>query len=472
MSSFKRTPPALKATSLEGSYTSNNTFGTEIVKKEHQAKVHVYKPSWNQTETIIRPYPSLSYENADEFESYRVDPTGSCGMGNWIRRYEAAVQVGQKNKRTFLLAEPGTGTNISKLPLNVLHERIKALSAYDDHAKFLRLFTGDATSAAALTLPKYMYLIQGLLLVHKSKPKYGINERGYPELTPGAGNAPSCIFQLSSSVGKKLTDMLNEENPEYTDPYDFESRFKYGNPLDLNHGRFFVFREEGSVIHNSFLARPKQGKAPAGAFRGNQQQQRGGKSFKGYDVEIVDYPLHDGYTPQMNDPKTVQDVKNHWVYWEDVLWFPTAVEQARELNEVFDPEVIVLGFQGSDPDWITEETWKRYRGSVTVPVEASVERDEEVPSYGKMSPEARKKYLMDDPFGNPVSERKVPPSRQAGSILDNMTASKPSVFRGDIMHPVDTIVPSSIPGNSPDVADTGTAMSHLSALIRADQKKS
>ena len=468
MSSIRRAP-VLRGTSLEGAPAAANNFGNKIVHRDFASKALCYGPSWNSTETVIRPYPSLSYDNPNELEPYRLDVRGSARFGNWIRRYDVAWRVGKgQNKRTFLMYDFNNSRpfDLNSTPLNILCAKVteakKNASLIREHPTFPLLFERDATGGNPLTWPKSVFLIQGALFVHNSKLKYGLNDKNEVRAPLGIGKEPSCIFAIpggspktssSNAAGKLLLNLLNEENDSYDDPSDFEARYKYGDPVSPDSGRFFVFKEAGTIVSQSFLMRDQEKRMMGGGgFRNSMQFQsannRGGKvDFKGYDVEVVDIPLVDGTTPVMNDQETIADIKSHWMYWEEVLWFPTLTEQARELNEVFDPDEIVFAFSGCDPDWITDETWRKYRGTTSAQANTppSVMAD-----FRRSTP-----AVMDDPFGYPPGEepadsRVVPNSGPvavpaSANRLDSLRADKPQVFSGGKIRNADVIAPSSIP---------------------------
>lgn len=479
---FGRRPPVMRPTSLESVAVSTNTFGVKLVKPEHYNKVQVRGPSWKGTETIIRPYPSLSYDDPNEFEPYRVKQNGEYIFGNWIRRYDVAWKVGKgQNKRTFIVHNPADGPyDLNSTPLQVMCREIsnakKNPNVIAKHPTFPMLMDWDsAASGTPLSWTKSVFLIQGALLVHGSKLKYGQSERGEMQQPLGTGTEPTCIFTIPGgspkasqtyAAGKVLMNMLNEQNNEYPDPEDFETRFKYGDPVSPDSGRFFVFKEAGSFVAQSMLQRPNAG-MNRGGFRNNLAQASAGgnaaSNFKGYDVEIANFNLIDGTSPVMNDEAALNDIRSHWLYWEDVLWFPSLVEQARELNEVFDPDEIMYAFRGQDPDWITDETHRKYRGTVSVKAEtpASVSRAPKAP--------AKPAYYNDEPFGysddgagesNGEEEQMDEPiSRPAtASRLDNMRADKPTMFSASKGHSSDVIVPAPMPKSAEehdDSADEG-----------------
>lgn len=454
MSNLGRRPPVPQPTTLDSVASSANTFGVKILKPEFYGKAQVYGPSWKATETIIRPYPSLSYDDANKFEPYRIKRQGEYEFGNWIRRYDVCWKVGKgQNKRTFIVHNPANGSyDLNSTPLQVMCREIsnakKNPSVIRQHPTFPMLMDWDsATGGTALSWTKSVFLIQGTLLVHGSKLKYGVNDRNEMRAPLGTGEEPSCIFTIpggspkasnTNAAGKVLLNMLNEQNTEYSDPEDFETRFRYGDPVAPESGRFFVFKEAGSFVAQSMLQRPNAGVNRGGGFRNAMAQAANGggaaSNFKGYDVEITNLPLVDGTSPVMSDEAAIADIKSHWLYWEDVLWFPTLVEQARELNEVFDPDEIVYAFRGCDPDWITDETHRKYRGTVSVKAETPAAITDSRPAY-----------YQDEPFGYPAGSHEnidEPISRPASaSKLDAIRGDKPVMFNASKVRSSDVVVP-------------------------------
>ena len=383
---LRRQAPVLRPSNPEDlSHQARSNFGNFILKPGTKARI--YGPSWSQTETVVRPYPSLSYDDPSSFEPYRFDVGNTNRHGNWLRRYDCAWKVGIRERScTFLIPVPPSGFyDPAKTPLGVLYNAVdracKDPRLIHEHPTFPTLFNRQEKGGPPLAWIKQVFLCQGMLLVHNSKLAYGMMEDGQVRSPLGTEDQDSLVFMIpggsprgqSDSAGKTLLRLLNEERPGYRGPLDdFEKRYVCGDPVALQHGRFLVFREAGSHPVNSHVRRAGQeavAAAPVG-WRGasSQAQQSGGRGqqFKGYDVEVVDCALSDGTTPRMDRPEDADDVRRHWLYWEDVLFEPTEIEQAHMLNDAFNPDEIVYAFANHNPDWVKDQTWKAYRGSVSV----------------------------------------------------------------------------------------------------------
>lgn len=451
----RRQPPIARPTNLNASGGGGGSanIGIKIVKPDVRAQV--YSPSWSGTETIVRPFPSLSYSNPEEFEPYFNEEIGQ--FGNWIRRYDCAWKIGKgQNKRTFLITNTSNSDfyDCSQSPLSVMYNNLYKLKK--DTKAILQcptlpgLFEGEANSSAPLSRPKNVYLIQGVLLVHGSQPKFGPDPNTGRNRSPlGVGDSASCIFMIpggskredSASAGKILLGMCSEENESYSDSSNFEERFKYGDIVHPDHGRFIVFRQAGAPPAASQIARPtaqakRQASANLRGGAGNGRSFQGQSQYQGYEVELVDLPLLSGVTPRFNSPEDLADIRKHWLYWEEALYFPTPVEQARELNEAFDPAEIVLAFSGCDPDWITDETWKKYRGSVTARAETPPTVDRSGRSGYGAPPSVRPAPQNASAYSRPAYEAQVEEETEErddpfdGGSLDNIRDTGRVTFSG------------------------------------------
>lgn len=352
--------------------------GTYILQPGVDAAV--YRPSWKQTNTIFRPYPSRSYTDPDGLEPYLPQPMDPTRRGNWIRRYDCAWSVGEKRGVTFVTRRPdkNTFTSLDALPLSILNmtirKAIKDPATLRHHPEFLALTQGSAGKAAPLSAIRSVNMMQGLLLVHNNQLTYN---DGNP---PGIDRA--CILMISGppsfvsrgnpdmlSTAEKLLLQLDQEKENYNgDPNDFESRFVHGDPVAPEHGRFFHFREAGTM---RFGAQISTGPATRAGYRQAAQRPVGSPigGGKGYEVEISDQPLPDGSSPRMDDEESIERIKDRWLFWEDTIRVMTPLEQAHLLNEVFSPDPIIFAFKDRHPEWITDETWKIARGSVSVRAE-------------------------------------------------------------------------------------------------------
>jgi hypothetical protein len=323
--------------------------------------VIVKKPSWNGTETIFRPYPSLDYENRSQVYPYRW-AEDDC-FGNWIRRYDCAWQVGDPAV-TFLLA-PAEATDYSydrnSTPLGILYNAINAAcKAMTAKPEWYLITSKNTAKGQSLKRPSECFLIQGCLGVHNSKPTAG---NGFDPI--GLGNNKPCILALSSAVGQDLVAMLNEERADWDgeDP-DFEKRYVYGDPVSLTGGRFIHFFQKGYDPRQKYAAAPVGGSFGAAP---NANQTRG-SSENGFGIYISDNAS--GASPVIS-ADMMATVADKWRDWEDVLFFPTYEEQAHILGQAFPASAIVYAFHDY-PNWISEDVRKKSVEAVSAPVPGTV----------------------------------------------------------------------------------------------------
>ncbi|TMJ00940.1 MAG: hypothetical protein E6G97_18580 [Alphaproteobacteria bacterium] len=355
---------------------AQGSFGNHLLKAGINAVLK--KPSYTAGETVVRPFPSLSYQDVNQFEPYRKNAQLDSRFGNWIRKYDCAWSVGQgPQRKTFLTHDPGSGKPYDPdgTPLNILYNAIYQAKKREEDIRrnpnFVMLFERERDAGPPLERTKTVYLIQGMVILSDGKPTYSHDR---PPLGGGGPTSPSCIFMISGgspmgsfSAGNQLCSQLNEERLDYQGPADdFEARYVHGDPVAPEHGRFFHFRKSGTAV-----TAPGAGPGgPAGwrAAPAVQQAVQGGRQQAlqgGYDVWVSNGPLFDNSTPYMGSAEDLEMIRQKWIYWEDALHFPDYEEQAYYLNQVFPPNAIVYAFQGAKRHWISDETWRAFNGSVT-----------------------------------------------------------------------------------------------------------
>jgi hypothetical protein len=366
---------------------SDSGSGFMFLKPDVNASV--YAPSWKGTETILRAYPSLTYDNTGNFEPYRLDAGNSCKFSNFLRCYDVAWKVGDTSRPvSFLVNGPRDqrrGYDPDGTPLGVLYRRVSdavrdAKNRRVPGPSFAGLLDGGDGRSAPLPYLKRVYLLQGLLLVHQSNYTYASG--GIP---PGADGAPACVFAVvggparassrpSNSAGATLMRLFNERNPDFDGADDdFENRFLYGDPVNPASGRFIHFCQTG--VSQKLVSRGAGNGSAHGASAGWRDAQAsaaarapGGSAQPvfGYDVWLSKDALPDGTSPVLSTPEDLQMMRSQWLYWEQALHFPDNDEQAAILNRLFPAEALIFAWQGSHRHWIAEETWAAYRGSVSV----------------------------------------------------------------------------------------------------------
>lgn len=447
--------------------TSKQGIGIFILKPEVQAIVR--KPSWNSTETVIRPYPCVSFDKPEtDFEPYRVVfNDGRNRFSDWIRRYPCAWGIGQ-NSITFLIPKPHKMYDVWTSPLGVLYKAIENACKKGEakDPSWYPLREAGMNRGKALRPPGELYLIQGVVMRH-DKTEYG-GKNGPPL---GWGKNPSLILMLSMDAGKGLADELNKEKEGFAgSPNDFEARYVNGDPVSPLHGRFIHFWERGSVppsrgyaSHPTTAQQQAASSFEAGFNSDDGDASKGGAKGdikKGFDIELT---THYAGRPATFNQVGEEQTRKHWQHWDDILHFPTEVEQAHMLTKVFPASAIIYSFESVNKEWIPDECWHAIRQPKSVNFRERTEFQEPPAS--------------DDPFGGfaaPSTPAQSPVVSQAAAAVattaqrsvevdpwsTDATSDPTSALAGTEDHslPVGT-VEASAPAEAPPAAPTPPAAS-------------
>lgn len=339
--------------------------GVAILRVDCDAVVK--KPSWFGKETVFRPYPYLSdpRDQNSPFESYRIIDGTKNKFSNWLRRYICAWNVGNPST-TFIIRRP-TGAQVFdpvSTPLGILYRAINnAVKRGQSHPEWAPLLMKVAGKSPTLAGPKECYVMQGALFRHDGKDYFG--NYGDPL---GFGKNPPLVLLCSGGAGEDMCQKLSEEVDNYHgDPLDFEARYKTGDPVGCGTGRFFHFFEKGrNPYQNRYASQPQGGNASNDDGWGTSAG-AGQKRTKeiGFDVYIS--PDFEGLPAKFNAAGE-RIVRNKIRAWDELLYFPTEVEQAHMLFKCFPLSACMYAFEGVNKDWIPEDAYKRAANTVTVPV--------------------------------------------------------------------------------------------------------
>lgn len=315
----------------------------------------VKKPSWFATLTVIRPYPCLSFTNPEtEFEPYRIIEGDRIRFSDWIRRYACAWTVGQPST-TFLIKKQTKVYDPWTSPIGVLYKAIEnaCRKQHPRTAEWQPLRESGGNKSKALAKPKDCYLMQGAILRHDKNEYLGKNG---PPL--GWGKNSSVVFMLSSDTGQQLVNMLSQENDGYSGPdNDFEARYRYGDPVSPLFGRYFHFWQKGTDPAGRYQSSPAEqvtswdqidSGADGSVSASGQQRQE----VRGFDLEIDKTFAN---IPATFNQVGEQQIRDHWQHWDDILYFPTEVEQAHMLGRCFPATAVHYAFWGHNRDWVSDE---------------------------------------------------------------------------------------------------------------------
>jgi hypothetical protein len=284
----------------------------------------IYKPSWNGTRTVIRPLPVIDPETGQWTPGRRSDAPRD--LGDWIRSYPVAFGIGMQGV-TFIVKDPRDDTfDVSQSPAALLYRAIPAaVKAGQAPPAWSPLLFGRDGRGAALTPIKPGYLIQCILMEHKSKP-----------FNPPMGSRPDdpvVVMLLTQSAGEALLAKLEERNAN--------GDLRHPDVVDLKHGAFLQFHQTGT-----------QGpQLPMGS--GTQQ-----KVELSYDVDIYDSYLNIPADITGLGEMLARKVKA----WDDIVHVPTLEEQVRKLCHCGIPAsalVYALGetYGAMIPDDIREQAY-------------------------------------------------------------------------------------------------------------------
>ncbi len=275
----------------------------------------------------------------------------------------------------------------------------------------------------ALRGPSELYLMQGVLLKH-DKTEYG-GPKGPPL---GWGKNPTLVFMLSKDAGKHLVDLLNKENEGYSGaPDDWEARYVAGDPVSPLSGRFLHFWEKGTDPKGRYRSQPTE-----------QPQQSGGSAFddmdtelsasqgganrqmeaKGFEVEIT--TVHNNRTANFNDAG-MQQIRDHWQDWDDILYTPTEIEQAHLLADCFPASAIIYAFEPHNRDWIADKCWHALRNPTSVdfrhrpPEKAPEFPDDHMGGFGQPAPQTEPSAIPTAAPAAPPQAQRAQPASQASS---------------------------------------------------------
>lgn len=385
------------------------SIGNHILKPGVDAVVK--KPSWKGKESVFRPYPCLNYEDpANAFEPFRRDPANKALFGDWIRRYDVAWSVGNP-ATTFLLHDPSQHDPFYDpwtTPLGILYRAIEgACKAGQGRGEWQILREGATGKGKALAPPKEAYFMQGVLVKYDDKPTF---LKGKAPL--GWGPNPPVVFMLSGGAGRKLAGVLGEENegidylapPEDRSAYTayFEKRYKHGDPVAVESGRYFHFFEKGHDPRERYLARPTtRADSPfgTGGFTTGRDQGADDEEFRGFDLFIT----KDGnmnLPATLNEPGQLEILRSKWRWWEDILFFPSYIEQAHLLCDIFPASACIYAFESVDSDWISEKARKKLVQAHSASVPAGVPGQSALPAgYNPLGVPAQPGY---NPLSGPA----------------------------------------------------------------------
>lgn len=211
-----------------GQSSRGGLTGVYVLKEN--AGCTIYRPSWNRTRTIFRIFPGRNPENPAELDPFRLSDEPR-DYGDWIRRYDAIVALGNPGT-TFIIRDPREDdTDVQQNPCWMLFRAIDgAVKRGQCDPSWNPLRFGASGRAAQLSAPTDIYLVQGVLMEHRSKPQ-----------NPPLGiyrEHQTCVLMMSQSAGRALLDELDKR--------DADGNYIYPDVVDLDVGAFIDIHQAGT----------------------------------------------------------------------------------------------------------------------------------------------------------------------------------------------------------------------------------
>jgi hypothetical protein len=273
---------------------------------KENAGCQIYRPTWNGTRTIFRPFPGRDPENPEAWDPFRLsDEDGD--WGDWIRRYDMAFSFGNPGI-TFILKNPLDKTiDDQQNPVWMLHRSItQAVKSGQGHPSWNPLIFGAAGRGAPLSAPKDGYIMQGILMEHKSQPQ-----------NPPRGcmmEHQPMVLLMSQSAGAALLDKLGEKNQE--------GGWLFPDVTNLDAGMFVQFHQAGTQ-YNAAAGQPAQQMGANMTIGGG-----GGVADNNrYEVEVLSQ--YNGISPTYTGVHEVAQA--HVKPWDEIVRIPSIEDQVKML---------------------------------------------------------------------------------------------------------------------------------------------
>jgi len=344
-----------------GASETGTLHGNHLLKAGTGAAI--WRPSWGGL-TTVRILPQPSPDNPAVWDPYRLS-MDTNGFGDWVRRYPAVRNMGTPPV-SFISHDPADpSVDPQTSPAWLLFRAIdRAVAQGQDQQGWAMLLRGGQNRGPALPKPKEVYLLQCVLMEHKSKI-----------MNPPKGSAdddPTIILELGPSAGQTLLALCNEPNPQWTgDPMDWNGSMKYGDLVDLHTGRFVTFFKLGEnplELRRRGAGAPPPAGGPQRTLGDTFGARRSAGGGDGQESDEIGFGVliendYSGIAPAF---QAVEDkVRRKVKVWDDILRFPTYEEQAHLLADKFPTDVIFYAWRDAPPEWIPEQVRRRHVGAVS-----------------------------------------------------------------------------------------------------------
>ena len=344
--------------SREGQSSARGLQGMYILQEN--AGCQIYRPTWQGTRTIFRPFPGRNPENTAEWDPFRLSDEDR-DFGDWIRRYDMAFSFGVPGI-TFVLKNPcDKALDDQQNPVWMLFRALtQAVKAGQGEQSWNPLIFGATGRAAPINAPKDGYIMQGILMEHKSQPQ-----------NPPKGcmmEHQPIVLLMSQSAGASLIDKLSEK--------DAEGNWVYNDLTDLDAGGFIQFHQAGTQTQY------QQGGNAGGRQMGTNAVGGGPADSNRYEVEIREN--YNGISPTFENVQEIAQA--HVKPWDDIIRIPSTEEQVRMLCGAGIPaSAIIYALGDVYGDFIPQHVYdqaKAQSSRTSVPFEST----EAAPAASPMGP--------------------------------------------------------------------------------------
>lgn len=314
----------------EGQPSHRGLQGMFVLKENSGCQV--YKPTWQGTRTVFRPFPGKDPENPDRWDPFRIsDEEGD--WGDWIRRYDVAFSFGNTGV-TFILKDPrDDSVDVQQNPVWLLYRAItQAVKTGSGEQSWNPLIFGATGRAAPLHPPKDGYVMQGILMEHKSQiqnPPKGCMMEHQP-----------VVLLMTQSAGEALLEKLNEKK---------DDAWVWDDITALDGGKFIQFHQAGTQA------------TATGGPRQMGAHMVGSDNKDNMKYEVV---FHDSYNNISPTFAGIHELAQaHVRPWNEIIRLPSIEEQIRILcNAGIPASAIVYALGEVYGDLIPQSVYNQARG--------------------------------------------------------------------------------------------------------------
>lgn len=359
------------------------------------AGIHLVRPAFNAPKPmVIRILPCKNYDDQSKFDSTRFS-SDAGDFSEWAVSIPAAKYIGMDQKFSFLLYDPlqedyDARENPYFIFWNAIRSAVRAGEA--------RLGRNNVMTSSwiaympqggkqCIDKPKSQTFYQAL--VYQNYDDIYIKGGGRP-IGAREDNMP-CVVQISSHAHEQLLNLLGEEDSTYAgDPDDWRARYKYGDIVDFDGGKFVAFYNPKC---QSIAELSGQSASTSILMDDSDVPDTDGDSseVRGYAVAIVDKFHYANGGRVFAKSAVLDDQRNDWFDtiptrikdWDDILFFPTHDEICKYMATAYRSEPNLLKYAWRlNREFFTDEVNGILNNRVTVGMSAAAQAENDAPTGG------------------------------------------------------------------------------------------